>query len=89
MICWYVGMLVCWYVGTLVTRYNGKMDYLQEQRFTTNFGERSFSVSASKLWNKLPQKIRDIYILAHFKTALKAHYCIKAYLKRNASWNEV
>ena len=66
------------------------MDYLQEQQqVTTNFGERSFSVSALKLSNIFPQKIRDVDTLAHFKTALKAHYCTKAYLKRNASWDEV
>ena len=47
----------------------------------------SFSVSAPKLWNKLPKKIRDIDT-AHFKTALKEHYCTKAYLKRNASWDD-
>ena len=66
---------------------SASMDYLQEQWFTTNFGERSFSVSAPKLWNKLPHKIRDIDIVAHFKTALKEHYYTKAYLNRNASWD--
>ena len=84
------------YLKTLLIPYNplaslrsASMDHLQEQRFTTNIGERSFSVSAPKLWNKLPQKIRDIDTVAHFKTALKEHYCTKAYLKRNASWDDV
>ena len=82
------------YLKALLIPYNplaslqsASMNYLQEQRFTTRFGKRSFS--APKLWNKLPQEIRDIDTLAHFKNALKAHYCTKADLKRNASWAEV
>ena len=84
------------YLKTLLIPYNplasfrsASMDYLQEQRFTTNFGERSVSVSAPKLWNKWPQKIRDIDTVTQFKTALKEHYCTKAYLKRNASCDDV
>ena len=73
------------YLKTLLIPYNplasllsASMDHLQEQRFTTNFGEISFSVSAPKLWNKLPKKTRDIDTVAHFKTALKEHYFTKA-----------
>ena len=84
------------YLKTLQIPYNplaslrsACMDYLQEQRFTQNFGERSLSVSAKKLWNTLPQKIWDIDTVAHFKTVLKEQYCTKAYLKSNASWDGV
>lgn len=64
-------------------------NYLQEQSFKTNFGLRAFSVSAPKLWKKLPQNIRDTKEIAVFKAALKEHYCKKAYKKKNASWDEV
>jgi len=64
-------------------------NYLQEQSFKTNFGLRAFSVSAPKLWKKLPQNIRDTNEIAVFKAALKEHYCKIAYKKRNAGWDNV
>ena len=85
----YLKTLLNHIINPLASLRSASMDHLQEQWFTTNFGERSFSVSAPKLWNKLPKKIRDIHTVAHCKTALKEYYCTKAYLKRNASWDDV
>ena len=34
-------------------------------------GDRSFSVAAPKLWNRLPDSLRQIDKLPTFKTALK------------------
>ena len=36
-------------------------------------GDRSFSVAATKLWNELPEVIRNISSIDVFKTALKTH----------------
>jgi hypothetical protein len=38
-----------------------------------NYGERSFSYAAPKLWNALPEYIRKSETLPIFKTRLKTH----------------
>jgi hypothetical protein len=38
-----------------------------------NYGERSFSYAAPKLWNELPEYIRKSETLPIFKTGLKTH----------------
>jgi hypothetical protein len=38
---------------------------------TSTYGNRSFSVAAPRLWNKLPANTRAIDSLTHFKVALK------------------
>ena len=38
-----------------------------------NYGERSFSYAAPKLWNELPEYIRKSETLPIFKTRLKTH----------------
>ena len=40
---------------------------------TTTYGSRSFRVSAPRLWNSLPQHIRQTKTLANFKKLLKTH----------------
>ena len=40
---------------------------------TATYGERAFSISAPKLWNGLPQQIRNAESLATFKKLLKTH----------------
>ena len=40
---------------------------------TTTYGSRSFCVSAPRLWNSLPQHIRQTKTLANFKKLLKTH----------------
>ena len=38
---------------------------------TKRYGERAFSVIGPRLWNSLPQNLRDITNLEHFKKNLK------------------
>ena len=40
---------------------------------TSTYGERAFSVSSPKLWNGLPQQIRNAASFATFKKLLKTH----------------
>ena len=41
--------------------------------------DRSFSVAASTLWNKLPRELRDLKDFNLFKQKLKTHFFIEAY----------
>ena len=43
------------------------------------FGDRSFSVAASTLWNKLPRELRDLEDFTSFKQKLKTHLFIEDY----------
>ena len=42
-------------------------------------GDRSFSVAASTLWNKLPRELRDLEDFTSFKQKLKTQLFIEAY----------
>lgn len=44
-------------------------------RIKTKQGEAMFSVSASGLWNKLPEDLRSAKFVAHLNQGLK-HYCL-------------
>ena len=48
-------------------------------RSKTGYGDRSFSVAAPKLWNRLPLEIRSIRTINSFKTALKSWLFKKHY----------
>ena len=39
-----------------------------------SFGDRSFSVAAPTLWNKLPANLRNISSLSTFKSCLKTYF---------------
>ena len=57
-------------------------NYLQlfEPRYhTETYGTRAFSVSAPRMWNRLPGAIRDISTIGMFKTALKTFLFNKSY----------
>ena len=43
------------------------------------FGDRAFSVHASKLWNNLPHELKDIKDIKKFKKELKTHLYKSAY----------
>ena len=45
-----------------------------------NYGDRSFSIAAPKLWNSLPDHIRNSTSLETFKKHLKTHLFTKNYL---------
>jgi len=42
-------------------------------RTETDFGERSFAVSAPLAWNRLPENIRNLQSLQLFNSSLKTH----------------
>ena len=44
-----------------------------------NYGQRSFSYAAPKLWNELPDKVRHSESLSAFKTKLKTYLVKKIY----------
>ena len=46
---------------------------LNVPRINNSYGQRAFSVAASKLWNDIPAHIRSSTSLATFKTKLKTH----------------
>ena len=43
------------------------------------YGDRAFSVHASKLWNNLPCELKDIKDISKFKKELKTHLYKSAY----------
>ena len=43
------------------------------------FGDRSFSVAVSTLWNKLPHELRDLEDFTSFEHKLKTHLFTEAY----------
>ena len=49
------------------------------QSRTKTYGDRAFSVAAPKLWNGLPENLRNINELGHFKQQLKTHLFNSAY----------
>jgi hypothetical protein len=49
------------------------------QSRTKTYGDRAFSVVAPKLWNGLPDELRNINELGHFKSQLKTHLFNSAY----------
>ena len=53
--------------------------YLNETKTRTVAGDRAFSNAAPTLWKQLPEKIRDINNIEHFKTELKTHLFNLAY----------
>ena len=48
------------------------LEYPKEKSLRS-FGDSSFSVAVTKLWNELPEDIRNISSINVFKTALKTH----------------
>ena len=45
------------------------------------FGDRCFSVPGPRLWNALPQHIKDAESTNQFKVLLKTHFFKQAYLR--------
>jgi len=75
----YLCELIEEYVPTRSLRSSTK-GYLKEKKARCKtYGERAFSVCAPKLWNKLPQEVREKGTVDTFKKALKTHYFKLAY----------
>ena len=50
------------------------------QSRTKTYGDRAYSVAAPKLWNVLPEELRFINELGHFKRQLKTHLFRSSYI---------
>ena len=60
------------YAIAYIPNHSIMLEYPKEKSLRS-FGDRSFSVAATKLWNELPEDIRNISSINVFKTALKTH----------------
>ena len=62
------------YLSEMLTYTNfSHCPYLKEPSVKNKFGERAFSKVAPKLWNDLPQHLKDSDSVESFKTSLKSH----------------
>ena len=48
-------------------------------RCKSKMGERAFSISGPKLWNTIPEQIKEAKTILSFKKQLKTHYFTKLY----------
>ena len=74
------------YLSSLLEEYcpkralrSSSQSFLVEPRTNQKYGDRAFSVAGPKLWNSLPEHIRQSGSVDIFKTALKTYYFKKAY----------
>ena len=58
---------------------SGSTYLLQEPKCHRTWGDRSFSVAAPRLWNKLPIYIRTSKTILSFKKSLKTHLMSTAF----------
>ena len=58
-------------------RSESKKELVIPRARTTSYGDRAFSVIAPKLWNELPEDIRDETLLKSFKSKLKTYLFLK------------
>ena len=63
----------------VTTRQANEENRLQEPRTNCNYGERAYSYCAPRLFNKLPQEIRNLQNLMQFKKKLKTHLFERCY----------
>ena len=68
--------------NTFCLEAKGLLD-MDEPRTRLKFGDRAFSISAPRLWNALPQRLKDSTSCQAFKKCLKTH------LFRLAHWGVV
>ena len=52
---------------------NKELLVVSSKKTTATYGDKAFSVAASKLWNKLPLDIRSAKSVVSFKQQLKTH----------------
>ena len=66
--------------GRMILPSQSELQLLPARTITKKtLGDRSFMVSAPKLWNRLPSSIRAVNDLNCFKTLLKAHIFRQAF----------
>ena len=69
----YLSELLIEYKPTRTLRSCSKKLLVVPRVNTKRYGERAFSVIGPRLWNSLPQNLRDITNLEHFKKNLKTY----------------
>ena len=52
---------------------SSNMSLLKEPTSKRTWGDRSFSVAATRLWNHLPTKLKSCHSITRFKSLLKTH----------------
>ena len=62
------------------TRFSSSL--LEVPRTNTELGKRAFSVAGPKTWNSLPSFVRSANSLSVFKSKLKTHLFLQAFLQR-------
>jgi hypothetical protein len=75
----YLTELLIPYQPSRSLRSEGKNLLVEQRVNTVHFGERTFKYCAPKLWNSLPQKLRDCDNLESFKSGLKTFLFKEAY----------
>ena len=70
----YMRKLLQVYIPTRNLRSQNNATSLVVQEVAVMFGDRSFAVAAPRLWNSLPEGIRDSSSLANFKTCYAFFY---------------
>ena len=75
----YLSGLLCPYVPSRTLRSGGQGLLKVKTARLKTVGDRAFQVAAPKLWNKLPEALRQCTELEAFKAALKTHLFRMAY----------
>ena len=75
----YMRDLVCFKQTTRSLRSANKMLLVIPKTRTKMYGDRAFSAIAPRLWNELPQSLREDNNLSKFKKCLKTYLFKKAY----------
>ena len=57
--------------------------FLQLNRYNSSYGQKSFSKAGLKVWNRLPEQVRNAPSLHIFKTESKTFYSIKILICNN------
>ena len=70
----YLASLIIPYVPSRTLRSSSQGQLVEKKARCKRTGDRAFSVCAPKLWNALPQNIRESANVKCFKTALKTFY---------------
>ena len=65
---------------TRILRSSSKTDLKVPRSHCATYGDRCFSIAAPKLWNKLPESLKNSSSLDVFKKDLKTHIFKEAFL---------
>ena len=69
----YINELISWYEQSRPLRSASKSLLNIPRARTARFGDRCYTASAAKLWNDIPETLKDIKIISSFKKKLKTY----------------